>query len=109
VLFDGLPVTRGGRIDRGGFENGSSNAVCERSVNDVTNDKNSREKRRNVKGKENVRVTRDPADISNASEPVIWVDVEYVLDGQRRAEEVSCSSMDNSFGLACGARGLQNI
>jgi hypothetical protein len=36
VFCNGLPVTRGGGIDRSGFKHGGGDPVCERAVNNVT-------------------------------------------------------------------------
>ena len=36
ILINSLPVTRRGRIDRSGFEDGSCHTVSEGTVNDVT-------------------------------------------------------------------------
>ena len=36
VLLDGLPVTRRRGVDRGRLKDGSSDAVCEWTINDIT-------------------------------------------------------------------------
>lgn len=39
VLLDGLPITGWGRVDGGGFEDGGSDAIEKRSVDDVTDER----------------------------------------------------------------------
>lgn len=51
-------------------------------------------------------MTGDPADIGHASEAIIWMDVEDVLDGESGAQQVSTSSVDNTLGLASRSRSL---
>jgi hypothetical protein len=54
-----------------------------------------------------VRVTCDPADVCHAGKLVIRVDVKHVFHRQGSAQKITASGMDNSFGLACGARSLK--
>jgi len=48
-------------------------------------------------------MTRDPANVSHASEFVVWMDVEDILDSQSGAEEVTSSGVHDSLGLSGGA------
>ena len=52
-------------------------------------------------------MTGDPADIGHAGEPVLWVDIEDVLEGQGGSEKVTTSSVNNALWLASGSRGLR--
>ena len=87
VLVDRLPVARGGRVHGRGLEHGRGHPVCERAVHDVG-------------------VPGDPADVRHAREAVVGVHVEHVLDRQRGAEQVAAGGVDDTLGLASGARGL---
>lgn len=51
----------------------------------------------------------NPTDIGHASEAIVRVDVEDVLDSESRAEEVTTSSMDDAFGLARGTGCLEPV
>lgn len=57
----------------------------------------------------NVRVPSDPADISQASIPVIGMDIEDIFMGQGCAEQVPSRRMYDTFRLARGARRLQEF
>lgn len=64
-----------------------------------------KEKRRGAEnefqGKKKVERANSPTNISHARKLVAGMDVEYVFDGERRAEEVSSVSVYDAFGLAC--------
>ncbi|RUP44289.1 hypothetical protein BC936DRAFT_149675 [Jimgerdemannia flammicorona] len=72
VLRDDLPET--GWVGRGGAER-------ERAVDDV-------------------RVARDPSDVSHAGEDIVLVVVEHVLDRRRGTKEVPACGVDNALGFA---------
>ena len=57
----------------------------------------------------NLRVARDPADISHASELVLGMDIEDVLEGQGSSEEVTSSGVNDTLWLAGGSRGLKEF
>jgi len=56
-----------------------------------------------------VRVSGDPADIGDAGEPIIGVEIEHILNGQSRAEYVTGCRMYDTLRLARGAGRLQGI
>ena len=55
---------------------------------------------------DNVRVSSDPADISHASEAIVGVDIEDVLERHRSREEVASGGVNNSLGLSGRSRCL---
>lgn len=57
-------------------------------------------------GREDIRVTSNPTNISHARELIIGVDVKDVFDSQSSAEEVSTRGVNNTLGLSSGPRGL---
>lgn len=48
----------------------------------------------------------DPTDISHASELIVGVDIEDVLDSEGGAEEVSTGGMNDTLRLPSGTRSL---
>lgn len=49
----------------------------------------------------------DPPNVGHASELVVWVHVEDILDGHRGAQQVPASGMDDTLGLTGGTRRLE--
>lgn len=90
ALLDDFPVTRWGRVDWGGFEDGGGRAEGQRAVDDVG-------------------VAGNPADVGHAGEAVFRMDIENVLDGEGGAEEVAASGVDDTLGLAGGAGSLKQM
>lgn len=56
-----------------------------------------------------VRVSGDPADIGHAGEPVIGMEIEDILDGQRCAEYVPSRRVYDTLRLSRGTGGLQGV
>jgi hypothetical protein len=52
-------------------------------------------------------VASDPADVSHASESVVGMEVEDILDGQGSTEQVAPSRMHDTFRLSRRTRCLQ--
>ena len=52
-------------------------------------------------------MTGNPADIGHASEPVLGVDIEDVLDGQGSSKKITSSGVNNTLRFSSGARGLK--
>ena len=52
-------------------------------------------------------MTGDPANVGHARKLVVWVHIEDVLDGERGAQEVATSGVDDALGLTRRARGLE--
>lgn len=86
-FVDKVPVSRRGRVDGCGFENGGGDSIQERTVDDI-------------------RVTRDPSDISHTGEFVVWVDIEDVFDSELSTQKISTGRVDYSLGFPGGSRGL---
>ena len=55
---------------------------------------------------DNVRVSGDPPYVGHASETIVGVDIENVLDRQRSREEVASGGVHDSFGLSGRSRCL---
>lgn len=107
VLFDGLPVARGRGVDRSRFKDGGGDAVGEGTVDDVAEWFGIIRMGiclENVGW--NIRVSGDPADVSHASEAVVGVDIENVLERERSREEVASGGVHDSFGLSGRSRCL---
>lgn len=89
VLVNGVPVSRSGRVDGSGLEDGGGDSVEKRTVDDVG-------------------VTSDPSDVGHAGELVSRVDVEDVLDRESSSEQVTSSGVDDSLGLSSASRGVKD-
>ena len=87
VLVNGLPVTGRGGINGRRLKDGSGDTKRERTI-------------------DNVCVASDPANIRHASESVVWMHIEDVLDGERSAQQITTSSVDDTLGLSGGSRCL---
>ena len=98
AIVHSLPVTRRRGVDGGRFKNGSSDAVCERTINNIT--RAGSLKGEKGKTQKYVRVSGDPTNIGHASKPVIRVEVEDVFYGQGCTEQVSTCRVHDALWFA---------
>lgn len=81
MLLNCLPVARCVWVDGGRLEDGCGDTVHQRAVNDVG-------------------VACDPSNVRHTGETVTLVHVEDVFHRKRSTEQVSCSGVNNTLGLA---------